>query len=61
MECECGKDVIMKIANKKVVVVRDYLQREGFRCNENNAKEGKNTEFLLQCNNCKKWIILDMN
>lgn len=61
VECECGNNAIMKMINGKAFVVRDNLERDDFYCNENEIKDGKTKEILLQCNKCKRWIILDMN
>ena len=54
------KDCSIKI-NGKAFVVRDNLERNEFYCNENEIKGGSTKEILLQCNKCKKWVILDMD
>lgn len=61
VQCECGNNAIIQIINKKAIVVRDILERDDFYCKENEIKEGKTQEILLQCNKCKNWIILNMN
>ncbi len=61
VECECGNNTIMKMINGKAFVVRDNLERNEFYCNENEIKGGSTKEILLQCNKCKKWVILDMD
>ena len=61
VQCECGNDATMQILNGKTFVVRDNLAKDDFYCTEKESRDGKNQEILLQCNKCKKWIILDMN
>ena len=61
VQCECGNNAIMQILNGKAIVVRDNLEKDGFYCTEDEIKDGKTKEILIQCNKCKNWVILDMN
>lgn len=61
VDCECGNNAIMKMINGKAFVLRDNLENEDFYCNENEIKDEKTVEILLQCKKCRNWIILNMN
>ena len=61
VECECSNKTIMQMINRKAFVVRDNLGKDDFYCIENEIKDGKTKEILLQCTKCKNWIIFNMN
>ena len=60
VQCECDNNAILQILNRKTIVVRDNLEKDGFYCTEAEIKDGNPKKFCLKCNNCSRWIILDM-
>ena len=62
IQCDnCNNRAVVGTLPKSLVVVKDQLEAQGFYCTENELKDGKTKELLLECKKCKNFIYLSFD
>ena len=62
IQCDiCKNCAVVSALPKKLAVVRDQLEAQGFYCTANEFKDGKTKELILTCEKCKNYTYLSFD
>lgn len=58
VQCECGNEAILPVLDKKMLIVRDNLETQGFYLDTTKMHDKK---MHVQCDKCKRWVTLSLS
>ena len=61
IKCDCGNEVVIPASAGKYTQFRDYLETKQFHFGATEIKNGVLKEFKIECDVCKKQIILGVD
>ena len=61
IKCDCGNEITITAPAGKYTQFRDYLGAQQFRFVATEIKSGELKEFEIECNKCKKHIVLGVD
>ena len=61
IKCDCGNEAIIPAPLGKRTQFRDYLETQQFRFVATEIKSSVLKTFEIECNKCKKYIILGVD
>ena len=61
IKCDCGNEITIPAPSGKYTQFRDYLETKQFHFGKAEIKNGELKEFKLECDKCKRQIILGVD
>ena len=61
IRCDCGNEITIPAPAGKYTQFRDYLETKRFHFGKTEIKAGALKEFKIECDVCKKHVILGVD